>query len=827
MTNKEIVYETLLDYHDDYESTQSGLTTTFLSSKLNMQRSNVSAILNQLVKEGKVIKGKGRPVEYFISSNSLNQRSNQSFSSLIGYDKSLNNVLKVIQAAVLYPDSKPLIYMVGESGCGYNTLANLTKDFAIQNNILKKGAEVIVLDISYYQEGELNKQLLTDNYIKKAENGLLLIKNANLLSKQTLLRLINYISNTPYKEIVMIQSSENNLDDNGVINNIVYVPNLPDRGLQERFELICKFFKEEAIKINLKIEVNYGIMQSLLLFPTKGNLRELQGVIKTGIANAYAKDKESKTIVLEIGDLSPIVRKGLLFVSDNIGSLKEVLENNQNYIFDKDTVYHNKIKKDEDIYSYINHNKITSINHISNELQTQINDYLHNISNNINDDILRKTVPSKLITLVDNYLNDLSSKLKVVYPKDVTHGLCIHLNNIINNKSHRLRFNNDFILDMIENYNDEYIQTRKFIRSIENEFDVHISGEETVFILLTTILPYQQVNVNKVVTLVVTHGKTTASSIVDTAKNLLGTNNIYSFDLKIEDDIDESYNNLKQKVININQGKGIIVIYDMGSIRVMMDSIREETSIDIRVFEMPITLLAMSASKIADDGSNIDTVYNHLLVEYSDVSYKRQKSDKTVIVLSDNENDLNEMYKQIQSINDNYNLEKVLGASKEDVISKINSLPKNGKIVGVIGTYDPEIFDVEYINYDDIDFNKTLNNILKEQEFDILSYLGDQFSTFNKEDAALTIVPLVNRLEKVFKKKFDEDNKIGIYIHIGCLIDGLLKKQTPTVNFNATSIINNYPEYMSKVKKTIRPLEQYYDIEISDGDIATLISIML
>ena len=58
-SKKEILYEFMLDYSYEFSNTEGEnpkMDTSFLSEKLNMQRSNVSALLNQLVKEGKIIK---------------------------------------------------------------------------------------------------------------------------------------------------------------------------------------------------------------------------------------------------------------------------------------------------------------------------------------------------------------------------------------------------------------------------------------------------------------------------------------------------------------------------------------------------------------------------------------------------------------------------------------------------------------------------------------------------------------------------------------------------------------------------------------------------
>ena len=75
------------------------LTTLFLSEKLNMQRTNISTLLNQLVKEGKVKKIDGRPVLYQLV---FNENEKRDFESLIGHDQSLKEAIMLAKAVPFY-----------------------------------------------------------------------------------------------------------------------------------------------------------------------------------------------------------------------------------------------------------------------------------------------------------------------------------------------------------------------------------------------------------------------------------------------------------------------------------------------------------------------------------------------------------------------------------------------------------------------------------------------------------------------------------------------------------------------------------------------------
>ena len=84
-TNKEKVFDFIVEYSKRFKTINDEtpkLDTQFLSEKLEMRRSNLSSILNQLVDERKIEKTKGRPVLYYLSTDQEVQIENQVFDSL-------------------------------------------------------------------------------------------------------------------------------------------------------------------------------------------------------------------------------------------------------------------------------------------------------------------------------------------------------------------------------------------------------------------------------------------------------------------------------------------------------------------------------------------------------------------------------------------------------------------------------------------------------------------------------------------------------------------------------------------------------------------------
>ena len=84
----------------------------------------------------------------------------------------------------------------------------------------------------------------------------------------------------------------------------------------------------------------------------------------------------------------------------------------------------------------------------------------------------------------------------------------------------------------------------------------------------------------------------------------------------------------------------------------------------------------------------------------------------------------------------------------------------------------------------------------------------------------------IQQVEYLLDVKLDENKKIGLIIHIVCLLDNIQKAHTPSVSFIASTVIEKNKEMVPEVKKILEPLEKEFDVYINDTEIATIISII-
>lgn len=850
-SNKKKVFDFIVDYTQGFNALEEEtpkFDTQFLSSQLNMQRSNVSTILNQLVEEGKIEKTNGRPVLYCLNKDLKIQIDTQDFSSLIGSETSLREAIQYTKAAITYPMSIPKILYIGEKGVGVETIVNRSYQFACSSKILKSKAPFIKVDCSYYNEEQLVDTFLSvDNIFISANQGLLFIKNAHVLSNKLVSDIMHYISASNTLSLILIVHVNDEMKEisplKDYFNFIVKLPSLEHRSLDERYQFIEKFMQEESIRLDKKIEVNYGLMQCLMLYPCLDNLFELKKNIQFGIANAFIRTKKSHKVVIEMSDLPSKVRRGLLYMKENSIEIERVLGRNCNFTFDHDkTLKARSYDSHSDIYQKLDHKQKLfgkSINNYESDefvfanIEEELTEYLEQLTEDITEEKINEIVSDKLMTLVKEFIHIASIKFNRLYSNNIFYGMCLHLNNALIRKNTKQRITNQKIMEIMDTYDEEYLFSRKFIKQIQNEFNVRFSLDESIFItLFLTLNENNSTKKNEVITLIAMHGEQTASSIVDVVKRLVPVKNLESFNLSLNKDIEISYDLLKKKIIDINTGKGVLVLYDMGSIQMMLNSIKDETNIDIISIEIPIPLLAMNSCQYSEEGKSLEDIYNHLIHEYVEHSYLRNDNKDTVIALSTvNENNSDSIKRYLQTLED-YSDYRILSfniSDKQHLINKINEIQIKGKIIGIVGTYNPDIFNIKFIDYSHIPNVHTIRELFadRKENFDVLEYLTEQFEIFTYDDLQKTLIPFINQLEVIFKKKLNDDEKIGMLIHMGCLIDRLKKKRGSNISFTIGETKKRFSREIEEVRYILVSLENYYEISFSEGDVVTIVETIM
>nr|WP_288755523.1 PRD domain-containing protein [uncultured Anaerostipes sp.] len=858
--NKERVYEFITTYSLEYEHDEyPRFTTNFLSQKLNMQRTNLSSILNQLVNEGKLIKQKGRPVMYQYIN--LSEEAEQVFKRLIGYDQSLKDAVAGAKATILYPKGKPSILIIAQRGCGAHYFAETVFEFAVKSGVVKNREALLVFDCKAYQENPDYRQKLlfgTEDEVgilNQSEDGMLFINHIDMLPAYERRRLLS----TKERGILICRTDLS--VDQEIYHSLqertdfeIKLPNLNERSMEERFQLIQSFLCDEIKNIGKNLEMDSNILSALLLYESDDNVTGLKKDIHTGCVNCYARKGSSKNKFIEIllSDFPTYVRKGLIYSKTHKEELEELVSEQYVYAFTDSTMLKKQAQKSEekrDIYQSIDDRKKKYKKqeieeeeidaYVSIALKEDFQKYYNELSGKIpNRNMLENIIANKMIEHVDLFLKKAEETFQIKYDEKIMCALCLHMNSALIRNESKQRVSNEEIVQMTVSYPQEYQLAQEFILETEEVFHTRLNVDEIVFVMMF-LLEERVTKKQQVVTLIAMHGDHSAQEVVKTVNILSNENNTYAFNLPLDQNMKEAYEDFKKEIIRIDQGKGIILIYDMGSLRTMAESIAAETNIDIRFVESPITLIGVACSNKASEEKGIEEIYGYLQENFKTAAYSRNYdgSNKIVVITSKSEIEAEKIQRFINENMswNNVKIRRIVAANEGQLYSMIDSIAEEGEIVGIVGDYDPLLHQYQFIDVNQLmkseksnldDYIQTQNELGKTGITETYEYLEENFKELDMAKVKVYLDDFMNKVQDLLKVRLDENKKIGLIIHIVCLLDRIRQKYTPSISFIASGVIDKNKEMVSEVKKLLGPIENEFNVYINDTEIATIITII-
>lgn len=858
-TNKERIYDYIISNYND----EIDFTTNEIALGVNITRSNTSRHLNELVEEKKLCKNKTRPVTFRLRSDA----NEDSFSKLIGSEGSLRNQVQLAKAAILYPERTLATLIKGPIGSGKDFFAEAMTNFMKANNIVYEDANLIKINVNSYLD---QKELEDDLYnfetgvistVTDKKTVVLLIKNIDSLSVRVRERIFSSIESG----LIIISTIDSDAPSSlkktieSRYSATVTLPGLEERPIDERFEYVKKFLNIEARQMQKNLDLNAELLRCLLLYKPEQNIQQLKNDIKLGCANAYIRNVAgNQNLKIILSDFPLYIRKGFLYYKDRRNEVESIIPDNYSYTFSSESMELAKeeaLLTDNSIYKVLD-NKVDDLKKqgLDNaEIELVINETLDEEFLRLNKRVthesfdrasLAKIVDYEIVESVEKFLADASTSLNRIFPKSVFYGLSLHLKAALSTDGRKVPNLNENIAETIERYPKEYNLSKDFVIDLNKKFGVDLPIQETVFICMFISKTHELDQENKPIVIVAMHGNNVAGSVVDVVKTLVGVDNIYAYDLKLGEAVSDAYDELKFLILEKHQNNGVLIIYDMGSIKTMADTIQEETGIHIMTLAIPLTLIALDASRKASTFS-LDDLYNNISESYQDnvsslrEEYNTPKQKKTIVTLcmtgeGSSLQMKNYLYENLNI--DNINIVSLAISDKPRLINEINALNKNSEVISIVGTYNPHLFNIPFVPIskifetpvDKLDLLLTLNETTRTADVDyevIYSYLSEQLVDFDVKTLKEVLPKTMRRIKRV-SKGLTLDQELGLFMHISTNIYRLQHDEASQINIKKNSILSNNKKLYYELTEILKPIESEFMIKFTDNDFSNIIGII-
>lgn len=738
-----------------------------------------------------------REEKVIINKLELNENNEKSefFDELIGSNGSLKVQINQAKAAITYPPKGLHVLLLGASGVGKSHLADAMYKFAKGTNNFKEDCEFVVFNCADYAD---NPQLLLSQlfgsvkgaYTGATENkkGIVEICNGGILFLDEIHRLppegqeilfsildrgtfrrLGETNTTRKSDVMIIAATTESVESSLLLTfrrripMVIEIPAVKDRPYEERFELINQCFLAESYRIMKDIVVSKDVIRMFMKYDCPGNIGQLKSDIQVACAIGFLQNNIQKRdkLYIDLNHIPDHIKQCDLsnHISDEEIERFIVEDILISYKHQKHLAMKNKEnKKIENIYKFIenrqrdlqfagyDNKEISKI--LSQQVELELIRRAKSINyNNINQEELINLVGIKTLETVKQAVKIAKKQLPSLQP-NIIYPLAVHLNSTYE----RVLANEVIINPKLEIIKSKY----------EYEFQVAIQMCDVISERLNVILPEDEVGFiamylknyrekfeqeqGKVAVIVMTHGKV-ASAMAEVANKFLGVEHAIGLDMEFSDSPDLMLEKAIEIVKKANQGKGCIILVDMGSLVTFGDIITAKTGIDTRVISRVDTLLVLEAvrkSALAD--LDLEVIYQDLENESKKITYSSNNIDndnvsRVIVTLCITGKGSALKIKEYVESRINLNEENIelisLGYMDENITDTLNNISRTKKIEAIIGTINPEYNKVPFISFEELMRGRgviNLKNILESEEENKLSEIINEDVVFVGEN---------------------------------------------------------------------------------------------
>lgn len=842
---------------------QPYVTAEKISQNLKLSRQNVSHYLSRLIEDEKVEKISGKPVlwkplEEFTLG--IDDKVNEAFSSVVGYDGSLREVIQKCISAVKYPPNGLSILINGATGVGKSFLASKIFDYAVQEEIISTDAPFAILNCADYAD---NPELLsttlfgykkgaftgaesdTDGLLATANNGYLFLDEVHRLSKENQEKLFLFIDTGKYRRVgenvnwssskvrfifATTEKSEDYLLDtfDRRIQISVTLPTFEERPMRERLELVRLFFQNEADILQKDINVSSEALSLLITSPFSGNIGWLKNCIKISCADIYSRsDKEPL-----------IIRKNeLLNQLDVTSSELELLP-----VEDLNIIKNQKIKIDSqnaiDYDSILKKIVALSDEGDFNETFAEIKNEVQRLLRLIDKNSYLSTSQKIMIRMYRHYWSTILEKKYGL----TTSGPAAEIT------SRSYVFLPAYEVDLTKVNRSLAVKLPRTAYLCERFLDrlPSLTESETNFLrlLIMVILSDYVDEAIELKGLLLAHGDSTASSIQAVVNQLCNNYVFEALDMPVESNVSEIVELTRDFIKKQVNTDSLVLIVDMGSLNQIYTQIKNDLKGELLLLNNLTTSIALDIGLKMTMNAPFKQIAEDASDKYSiNVQYFEGFSQSSNIIIScmsglgisDKLKDVFCQHLSNESIEvftkDYRELRELIDQNDESYFEKTRL---------VITTSDlPRSFTIPNINVYDIldgDGSANLENILslemKQSEFNrliqelvkffSLEGIANRLNFLNPTIVMNEVETVISKYENYYHFTLTGRVKLNLYMHTALMMERLFLARTEKSEEPSYQLNPEEDEFYSVSRSIFQSMEMKYNFKVNAYEVSLL-----
>ncbi len=891
-TKKEVLRYVQSKTHAQGQQTLTQTTAYEVSKELNISRALASQYLNELTKEGAVIKINSRPV-YFLDRKTLEEahgvslsfnsylsiselkqalakgnKGKHDFEKLIGSSSGLSYEVEQCKAAVKYPPRGLPILITGQNGTGKGFLASLTFEYAQNNGILTSKSTFQRFCCSEYEDAQQALDALfglegsadpheSQGALRRADGGILYLSDVQFLGREAQDKLAQLLDtggyNTADQTEAMRESSarlilssceepETHLSKRLLrrLPVVIHMPALSDRPVEEREQLILRFFCQESERMKKEIFISNRVFDTLLQYEFPANIEQLKNCIQSSCANALVQQEAQQDELLiylyHLPEYLMVTARVDGRYSDEQRSMMNVRS------FGKDTIaqtvgqYYDSILSEYDAYCSNHCDQDTLLRKLT-QIFNDYSDYLVFSKRfaNAKIDAIERVMETVFGVMSDKYYLQLPGHFNYVFSR------CLYLQMRLNAPDQDERVAGCLNL-LLRLFPKEALLAEEISRMIEQSLDVSINGFSQLLLVLGLRQYSQDVRMDAIRGIIICHGYSTASSIADVVNRLTGSRVFEAIDMPIDISVQEIAVRFKKYVNYVPGPKDVILLVDMGSLEDMNILLSGQTDLNLGIINNVSTRLALDVGCKIQNHTPMREILEIACSGHVSTYKLMERQKKKAAVLFVSEAGVSVARKMAELFYNSLPRQIEVEFLGYDYLSlkhaeELAELKGKYDILFVSGTANPELKDVVFIPMEDIISFREIERInrmlsLYMQEDDLQAFHQRLLKNFSLQNVVqnLTILnadkvlDLVNigldQMQKMMRRKFSAQTIIGLNIHISCLIERLVTKTPIETYTDQAAFEQEQKEFIEMVRKAFREVSTHYKVEFPISEIA-------
>lgn len=867
-----------------------GVSAKELSQAAGIDRTNASRYLNMLYQENRVEKLEGRPVLYRTAKgvvlDSIAEEADYSFDKLAAIQTSLQIPIQQAKAAMLYPPKGLHTLLLGETGVGKSMFAELMYQFAKESHVMKGDAPFIRFNCADYAE---NAQLLVsqifgvkkgaytgadkdrDGLIKRADGGVLFLDEVHRLSPQGQEMLFTFIDKGSFRPLgetdklitsdVRIIAATTEKPESYLLNTftrripmIIDLPPLREKDLAERYYLIELFIRQESKRIGKSIYADKNAIISFLLYHCPNNIGQLKSDIQLSCAKAFLnfKAKKENYILITSSDLPQHVCKGLMEIKqhrDRVDFLIKSKSPTVKFNFDHELGYENlnEAHVNEDFYDVIEQKLETLKNKglrdeeisyaIHLDIESHFNKYIGNIPQTFHKRDLSKLVSDEIIDVAAAVLKLAEQRLQRSFEEKIYIALAMHLHGFLERSKRGTKIYHPKLNSIRVEHPEEFMAAMEAAKLVDSAFGINIPLDEIGYMamfLSPKQVDAQMAEKNLVAVLVIMHGASTASSMAQVANAMIGEEHAAALDMPLDMSPQLMYEHAKEKLQQLDQGRGVLLMVDMGSLAGFGSMLQKETNIVVKTIDMCSTPLVIDACRKAVLGRDIYFIYDSIKGSEKqtrpEMTPKPDMDLKNILITAcftgegASERLKHLLEKELQD--ETLEIIPLNILNKKEFVAKVERFRERYKILAIVSTLDIHIEGIPSISASELlagDGMQQLKELVHtEQNYQkigksLINHIGVDSEKLVKE-----LRQMIASIEQELKLNIQEEVKIGILLHMSFLVDKLRGGGKETYFDGLEDFKQQYPKELKVIRGYMRELEAEYQISIGAHEEAYL-----